>query len=166
MRYVVANFDGYHYMYNQYTHLPNFAFLPFFTTFTQIFVKFTSYPLLDLAILNKLFFWFSIQYLQKICLHLQLTPQVYTKCILLFIYNPASVFFYSVYSESLYSFLTFAFIENQMRSHSSKIKSTLLLSLSVLVRSTALFLLPLIGIPILYNLYHETINKNIKKMLK
>jgi hypothetical protein len=76
MKYLVANFDGYHFLTNKYSHLPNFAFLPTFTALTQIIDHYIPYSLLIIAIMNKLFFWFSIKYLYKICHHLHLSQHL------------------------------------------------------------------------------------------
>lgn len=99
MGYLVINFDGYHYVANNYTHLPNFAFLPGFTYIAKIVFIYLPYPAaLFISILNKTFFWISIQSLYQICLNLRLSPKQTRKCVLIFIYNPVAVFFHSVYS--------------------------------------------------------------------
>lgn len=38
------------------------------------------------------------------------------RCLLLFIYNPVAVFYHSIYSESLYTFLTFKYVSLSLSS--------------------------------------------------
>ena len=49
-----------------------------------------------------------------------------------------------------------------MKKHSSSLISVLLLVFSISVRSTTLFLLPVIGVPILFRFYQSIMAKNVK----
>lgn len=61
--------------------------------------------------------------------------------------NPAGVFFHSVYTESIYAFLTFKSI--RMSLELKEIRAIILLAISTLFRSTAIFLLPVLGLDVL-----------------
>ena len=72
----------------------------------------------------------------------------------MFILNPGSVFFHSLYSESLYTLLSFTGIYMyyfQDTLWKKAVYSALIMGVSIFVRSTGLFYIVLSGYPILYN---------------
>lgn len=102
---------------------------------------------------------------------MNLSASLTNKCVLLYIYNPVAVFFHSVYTQSAYACLTFKYISLQTDNNSKNstliiIISTVLLMLAMLIRSTALFLLPVIGVPILVHFYYAIRNWNLKLIIK
>lgn len=70
----------------------------------------------------------------------------------IFIFNPASIFFHVLYTESLFCYFTCKAIKNCLEER-SKWVSALGLSLGVALRSSGLFLAPVIGLPLLSNFF-------------
>ena len=68
--------------------------------------------------------------------------------ILMFLYNPAGIFFNVIYTESLFCLFTFKAVRYILESE-EKVFSTILLTLSVALRSNGMFLAPTIGLTIL-----------------
>lgn len=70
----------------------------------------------------------------------------------IFIFNPASIFFHVLYTESLFCYFTCRAIRNCLEERSIWV-SALGLSLGVALRSGGLFLAPVIGLPLLSNFF-------------
>lgn len=116
---------------------------------------------LGLGLINKGTMWMAVWELERIGRVLRFGEGMRRRCVLLFMYNPVAVFYHSIYSESIYTYLTFKLTSLTLQTPPSPsptpsrtylkslTKATTLLLLSLLFRSTALFLLPVIGLPIL-----------------
>ena len=120
--------------------------------------------IMSVVILNKILFALCFCELAETCELLKLSKKDRRSAILLFIFNPASVFFHSVYTQSLYSFLTFRAIKLSFRKKNRYI-TTLYLSVSILVRSTAMFLLPIVGLDILMKFFSNLRKVRVKKVI-
>lgn len=95
-------------------------------------------------------FWWPRMWRYIFMLHI--TKYTQLTCIL-FIFNPGSVFFHSVYTESFYTALTFAGIHTYYKYHDRYamgiLLSAVLFSLSTLIRSTGVLYIVVSGFPIL-----------------
>ena len=102
---------------------------------------------------NVVFVGSAILFYKLSCLVLGNPKQSY-EATLLFIYNPASIHFSSFYSESLYSLLSNFIILQYVRSMQGQHPQPLLLivsvSLSTLLRSNSIILIPLFYLPTLF----------------
>ena len=147
-----------HFLMNSYTHEQNFAFLPGYSwacqSLLRVFSNNYETTVVALVLINKVLFWMAVRDLQAICKAFSLSNQATHNAIMFFIYNPALVFFHSVYSESLYVFLTFKAV-NFLLNHKNGFMFTCLLMLATLVRSTGIFLLPAIGVPLLVAMFRN-----------
>jgi len=98
--YLVINFDGIHYFNNNYEYEPNFAFFPLFVKFIA-FLKCTMGPTLALVIiisLNRLLFVLNAYNIYKILKRFDSTGKVAKFGVIIYLYNPASIFFHVVYT--------------------------------------------------------------------
>lgn len=95
------------------------------------------------------------------------------RAVMLFIYNPAAVFYHSVYTQAIYTYITFMFVhvcfdivnililqKHQVNSTNISIiyiiiKCVIMLCFSLTIRTTSLFLIPIIALPILYIFFHN-----------
>lgn len=87
---------------------------------------------------------------------------------MLFIYNPASIFFHSVYTESIYMSVTLLFMHFSLKEEFSKknIILTALLMLGMNFRSNCMFLAPIVGFPILLRFFKAIKERKYFKILK
>lgn len=121
MHYLVANFDGFHFIDNYYAYLPNFAFLPGYNLLVRfVCSNFGSFAVLILSLINSVIVYFSALEIVKICRYINIFEKNSRKCGLLFIYNPSGVYYHSVYTESIYFYLTLKFISGVIKIRQEK----------------------------------------------
>ena len=136
------NWDAKHFLHiakHGYIYEHSSAFFPLYPLLIRLLSRLVPFYTLSAVILNFLFFNLANVYLYKLTLLFfngnQLVS-IYT--VLAFSFQPASIFFSAAYSESLYSFLTFAFIYYLHKSRDYLILSRSLLFLACLTRSNGL----------------------------
>ena len=115
--YVDCQFDGIHFLTNNYNYQPNFAFIKGYTSLLHAFKSLADIiheqidsgfgsidlsPLeiqvLILLLINKILFSISALQLQQIALFLTKNPSQSSTIAKIFLYNPACIFFHSVYT--------------------------------------------------------------------
>lgn len=106
------------------------------------------YNILLICAFNTLMWVLSISKLQSMCSLLGVPAHRIT-C--MYITCPAAIFFHSVYTESLYAYLSFCYVEAALRKN--HVYALLYIVLAIATRSTAVFLLPVVGVPILAKLF-------------
>lgn len=151
-------------MLNDYRHEQDFAFLPGYTLVArclQSLLGNIQNTIIALVLINKVLTFLALPDLVGICEGLKLSKKATETTVYLFIFSPAAVFMHSVYSEPLYILLTFKAINAQI-THKNTLMFTLYLSVAMLVRSTALFVLPVAGLPLLLALWSRLTHKNYK----
>ncbi len=173
LSYLDCQFDGIHFLTNHYNYQPNFAFIKGYTTivhavksladiiheqidysFGLINLRPLEIQVLILLLINKILFSLSALQLQQIALFLTKNPAQSSTIAKLFLYNPACIFFHSVYTQSIYAFLTFTAVLQLFKSSSNinshYAKALGCLSLAVFFRTNGIFLAPVFGIPIIF----------------
>lgn len=190
MFYSALSYDGLIFIENQYEWESNFAFLPGFVWVVRLVKWIVSMGVaeeelqrtlvvLGVILINKLLTAYTSLVLYQIAGNyggkgLSLSAGV------LFLFNPSSVFYHSVYSEPIFACLTMQAIkfalDNQIKS--SKLidqpleylrvnaKSLVLFSLSMTVRSTGLFLSLIFGVPILCQLWQNISKFDIGRCIR
>lgn len=102
------SFDGMHYLTNHYLWEKNYAFLPGYVTFIraveallQLITRATDVNWLlvaALVIINKTLTAVSAAYLSRIATKVTSNPRLGRAAAIIFLFNPASIFYHSVYS--------------------------------------------------------------------
>ncbi|KAK7317903.1 hypothetical protein RJT34_02513 [Clitoria ternatea] len=90
-----------------YEYEQSFAFLPLLPLSISPFSFQPALLLLSAYLINNLAFILAALYFHKLSLTVLKDPQLALRASILFCFNPASVFYSSIYSESLYALLTF-----------------------------------------------------------
>jgi len=112
---IALNFDGYHYFYNSYDYEPNYAFFGGLVYLIKIVVWFVGERASIYIIigLNRLLFVLNLGLLHGIlaCLTKTKASKLIDFGIYVYLFNPASIFFHQIYTESIYTFFSFLAIK-------------------------------------------------------
>lgn len=168
-----VSYDGLHYLTNFYQWEKNYAFLPGYVTFIRLLERALQWItfrdnvnvllVFVLVVVNKVLTAVSAAYLYRIAWKVTDSVRVGRAAALVFLFNPASIFYHAVYSEPLYCCVTFAAIFAFLDTKQAWSKaldrplsffrtcgsSLALMSLSVGIRSTTMFLALVPGLPLL-----------------
>ncbi|KAL3824762.1 hypothetical protein ACJIZ3_020791 [Penstemon smallii] len=101
-----------------YEYEQSYAFLPWLPLCIYLFANTVFAPLIPVIgyravlglsgyVINNVAFVFSAMFLYRLSVAVLKDPEVALRASILFCFNPASIFYSSVYSESLYAFLSF-----------------------------------------------------------
>jgi phosphatidylinositol glycan class V len=175
-------------MTNHYDWEINYAFLPGIVTFIRTFEIVAKYLaggyadtlwVVMVVVVNKGLTALAAVYLYRIAYRLTKTERVARASAIVFLFNPASIFYHAVYSEPLYSCLTFIAIDNLLKDKNwtdsiehpvdfirNNFVKLILLGISVSIRTTAMFLSLTFGYPILQHLFQHLKTLSILPTLK
>ncbi|KAL9314269.1 hypothetical protein ACSQ67_019721 [Phaseolus vulgaris] len=90
-----------------YEYEQTFAFLPLLPLSLSLLSFLPTLFILSAYLINNLAFVLAALYFYRLSLSLLKDPQIALRATLLFCFNPASVFYSSIYSESLYALMCF-----------------------------------------------------------
>lgn len=104
------SFDGTHFLTNSYSYEKNYAFLPGFVLLVKLIrLLFSpSIGIIIILVVNKICTALSSVVLMNIVNQLTRESRLGTLSAVLFLFNPASIFYHAVYSEAIYSLIVFA----------------------------------------------------------
>uniref|UniRef100_A0A0K0G293 GPI mannosyltransferase 2 n=1 Tax=Strongyloides venezuelensis TaxID=75913 RepID=A0A0K0G293_STRVS len=157
-----SRWDGQHFMNiakNGYKWESTLAFQPLYPTIVSLFSRLVPFVSEDAGILlvgvifSNICFIMTGILLHYIISHIFLINSYTRKiAIIIFAYNPSSIFFSSIYTESLYSFLTFfgiyyLYMEQQL--YKSVIGTSIIFSLALLTRTNGILNIGYIGYKLL-----------------
>ncbi|KAL1832015.1 hypothetical protein DCAR_0102032 [Daucus carota subsp. sativus] len=145
-----------------YEYEQTYAFWPLLPFCIFVFSKTVFAPLVPLVgyravlglsgyVLNNIAFVFAAVYFHRLSVIVLKDKRTALRASILFCFNPASIFFSSIYSESLYALLSIGGICHLMSG--AKNKSTLWFALSVLARSNGVLNAGYIGFQTMHQAY-------------
>ncbi|EPS63667.1 hypothetical protein M569_11110, partial [Genlisea aurea] len=130
-----------------YEYEQTYAFLPLLPFFISVLSKTVFAPLIPVIgiravlafsgyVLNNIAFVFAALYLYRLSLVVLVDPELALRSSVLFCFNPASIFYSSLYSESLFALLSFGGLYYIMRG--SDYRASFWFALSTFVRSNGI----------------------------
>ncbi|RDX68279.1 GPI mannosyltransferase 2, partial [Mucuna pruriens] len=143
-----------------YEYEQSFAFLPLLPFSASLFSFLALRPLLALSayVINNLAFVLAALYLYKLSLTLLNHPQMALRAALLFCFNPASIFYSSIYSESLYALLCFGGMYHFVSGGNNL--AVLFFALSGCARSNGVLNAGYLCFQTMHRAYHALFHKN------
>lgn len=148
-----------------YEYEQSYAFLPLLPLFISFFSPHRSLLALSAYLINNLAFVLAALYFYRLSIAILKDPEIALRATILFCFNPASIFYSSIYSESLYAILSLGGVYYFVSGRNNL--AVLLLALSGLARSNGVLNAGYVCFQTMHRAYHALFqNKNFTLALQ